>query len=90
MICNSESDYVGKTNARIGTRSHEHASTDVNSAISKHMQFYNHVVDNSNFKIIARGYNRYKDRKIAEALCIRDLKPELNKQVKSHKLELFN
>ena len=37
VVCNSESDYVGETNVRIGTRSHEHASTDVNSAISKHI-----------------------------------------------------
>ena len=87
--CTIKSNYVGETNVRVGTRIYEHGNSDVNSAINKHMQIANHRVDNSNFKILARGYNKYKDRKIAEALFIRDLQPDLNKQVKSHKLELF-
>ena len=74
---------------RVGTRTYEHGNTDTNSAIYKHAQIAKHKVDNSNFKILARAYNKYKDRKIAEALYIRDLQPNLNKQVKSHKLELF-
>ena len=74
---------------RIGNRTHGHAITDKASAIFKHLQVAKHGADNSNFKIIARGYSKYKDRKIAEALYIKDIKPNLNLQVKSHKLELF-
>ena len=85
--CNDISDYVGETNVRIGTRSHEHLTKT--SAIHDHLLKHKHEADNSNFKILARGYNKYRDRKIAESLFIRDIQPNLNRQVKSHKLELF-
>ena len=83
------SQYVGETSVRIGTRAYEHANTDINSAVFKHLNGAKHKADNSNFKILARGYSKCRDRKIAEALYIKDIQPNLNKQVKSHKLELF-
>ena len=87
--CSSESNYVGETNVRVGTRVYEHGNTDRASAIYKHSRNASHEVDNSNFKIVGRGYSRCRDRKIAEALFIRDLEPNLNAQVKSHNLQLF-
>ena len=86
-ICNNVSEYVGETNVRIGTRLHEHVTKS--SAIHDHLQNHSHAANNSNFKILARGFDKYKDRKIAEALYIKDIHPSLNRQVKSHKLELF-
>ena len=87
--CSDISQYVGETSVRIGTRAYEHANTDINSAVFKHLNGAKHKADNSNFKILARGYSKSRDRKIAEALYIKDIQPNLNKQVKSHKLELF-
>ena len=71
----------------MGTRSHEHINKA--SVVFDHLQSSNHDADNSNFKILACGYGKYKDRKIAEALYIKGIRPNLNTQVKSHKLELF-
>ena len=88
--CTSVEDYVGETNVRYETRTNEHGSTDKNSAIFKHTRDANHSSNNSNFRIIARGYNKKRDRKLAEALFIRDLEPSLNEQVNSYKLKLFN
>ena len=86
--CNNPSEYIGETNVRIETRSRQHLKKS--SAIYDHLMEQNHEADNSNFKILARGYNKYRDRKIAEALFIKDMKPSLNRQVKSHTLLLFN
>ena len=43
----------------------------------------------SNFTILANGYHNWLDRRLCEALFVRDHKPFLNKQKNSHKLELF-
>ena len=42
------------------------------------------------FEILDRGYSNTLNRKLAEALFIKELKPKLNEQVKSYKLNLFN
>ena len=42
------------------------------------------------FEIIDRGFPNTVKRKLAEALYIKELNPELNAQVKSAKLCLFN
>ena len=65
------SEYVGETIVRIGARLHEHITKS--SAIHYHLQNHSHAANNSNFKILARGYDKYKDRKIAEALYIKDI-----------------
>ena len=41
-------------------------------------------------KIIGKNYGYYKKRKIAEALHIREKKPDLNVKSESVKLKLFN
>ena len=67
----------------------QHAFRDVNSAIYKHSHSENYIAEASNFVVLDKGYHNWKDRKICEALYIKDHKPILNKQVKSQKLELF-
>jgi hypothetical protein len=87
---NSSIDYIGETNVRYGTRVHEHITTDKKSAIFRHTREQNILVNESNFSVLGRGYNNKRDRKIAEALYINDIKPRLNEQVQSYKLFLFN
>ena len=88
----SEGDpsYVGETKVRYGTRTHEHCFTDKKSAIFKAKLENQIMVSPEDFKIIDRGYSRTLDRKLAEALYIKDFKPSLNEQVKSYRLCLFN
>ena len=83
-------DYVGETNVRYGARVHEHITTDKQSAVYRHAREQDVVVSDNNFSILAKGYSNKRDRKIAEALYINDLKPRLNEQVRSYKLFLFN
>ena len=87
---NSSIDYIGETNVRYGTRIHEHISTDKQSAVFRHAREENVVVSEDNFSILAKGFSNKRDRKLAEALYINDVKPRLNEQVKSYKLFLFN
>ena len=86
--CREKSKYVGETNVRYETRKGEHCRSD--TAVSTHAIGCGHEVNPGNFKILATGYGDWKRRKLAEALYIRDMKPELNRQVQSHKLYLFN
>ena len=82
--------YVGETSVRFGERTHEHCHTDKKSSVYKY-KIQNHVeVSGHDFEILDRGYSRKLNRKLAEALYIKELKPELNEQVKSYKLNLFN
>ena len=47
-------------------------------------------VSKDDFEILDMGYSNTLNRKLAEALFIKELKPKLNEQVKSYKLNLFN
>ena len=47
-------------------------------------------VSQSDFEILDRGYTKRLDRKLAEALHIKNLSPSLNNQKDSYKLLLFN
>ena len=82
--------YVGETNVRYGSRTYEHSFTDKQSAIYKHSSANNYIVSQNDFQIIETGFNNTVDRKLAEALYINELKPQLNEQVKSYNLKLFN
>ena len=86
----NKTSYIGETNVRIGSRSSEHLKTDKKSAIFKHIQANNLVASANNFKIIESGFRNTIDRKLAEALYIKEYSPPLNEQVKSFKLCLFN
>ena len=81
--------YVGETKVRHESRIHEHGYTDKASAIYQHSHQHNYVVSPSNFNILARGYHNWFDRRLCEALFVKDYKPFLNKQKNSHKLQLF-
>ena len=83
-------DYVGETNVRFGSRTHEHCHTDKKSAVFKYKNDKNIEVSPDDFVILDKGYKKKVDRKLAEALYIKDLKPHLNEQVSSFKLSLFN
>ena len=49
------------------------------------------VFSAENFKIIEKGYSRLIDRRLAEALYVKEYRePELNKQKRSAKLLLFD
>ena len=82
--------YVGETNVRIGRRVQEHATWDKNSAVYRYSCENEQSVGMQNFKILESGYPKTLDRKIAEALHIKDLSPTLNGQKESYKLKLFN
>ena len=83
-------EYVGETNVRYETRTREHVLSDKKSAIYKHARLNDIGISTSDFKIIEKGYHNVVERKIAEALYIKELKPKLNEQVISYKLQLFN
>ena len=44
----------------------------------------------SDFRIIDKGFPNTVDRKLAEALYVKELDPVLNRQKKSYNLLLFN
>lgn len=82
-------DYIGQSSVRHETRVYEHAHTDKNSSIYKYSHENNFTASPSDFSILAKGYHNWLDRRICEALYVKDHKPFLNKQKNSHKLELF-
>ena len=82
--------YVGETSVRFETRVYEHGHTDRNSAIYKNSREGNYSVSKTDFCILASGYNKWLDRRLCEALYVKDNKPILNAQKNSHKLELFS
>ena len=81
--------YIGETNVRIETRTQEHA-TDKKSSVYKNAQTNNIDVSYEDFVILERGFPKYRDRKIAEALYIKDYNPVLNGQQYSYKLKPFS
>ena len=82
--------YIGETNVRYEKRTDEHMTTDKNSSVCKYLKENKIQATKTNFKILEKGYSKSVDRKLAEALYIKELKPILNEQVKSFKLQLFN
>ena len=82
--------YVGHTGVRFGTRTDQHCNSDKESSVYKFKEENQIEISEENFKIIDKGYPRLLNRRIAEALFIKDLTPELNAQKKSAKLLLFN
>ena len=82
--------YVGETKVRIEDRIHQHCHTDKESAIYKFKVGNQVQVSKDDFEILYMGYSNTLNRKLAEALFIKELKPKLNEQVKSYKLNLFN
>ena len=87
----NKTDYVGETKVRFGSRSNEHLFTDKKSAVYKFRNENPQLnISKEDFRILETGFTRKVDRKLAEALYIKDINPGLNEQVKSWKLSLFN
>ena len=83
--------YVGQTNVRYETRVDQHCNTDKESSIYKYKVAQGITISAENFKIIEKGYSRLIDRRLAEALYVKEYRePELNKQKRSAKLLLFD
>ena len=87
---NEETEYVGETKVRYGTRQYEHGHTDKKSAIYKYKEQKGLDISSEDFEILEKGYPNTVKRKLAEALYIKELNPPLNEQIKSAKLCLFN
>ena len=83
--------YIGETKVRYGTRTYEHLFTDKKSSVYKHKVENNLVLSpDSDFEILDKGFPKALDRKLAEALYVKDVDPLLNRQKKSYTLLLFN
>ena len=82
-------DYIGETNVRFETRTQEHKSQK-QSSIYKHAAQNDYNITEDDFEILDMGYKHDIDRKIGEALFIKEFRPKLNEQNISLKLQLFN
>ena len=88
--CND--NYVGEARRQIFERVKEHNGRNFNSHLLKHALENNHQhVSEKDFKIIGNGFRgNNKKRKVAKALLIREIKPNLNIQDQSVPLQLFS
>ena len=82
--------YIGQTKVRYGTRTYEHCCTDKASAVYKYKTMKNIDISANNFEIIERGFPKTVDRKLAEALYVKEEDPILNRQKKTFPILLFN
>ena len=87
---NGATKYVGETKVRFETRQYEHENTDKKSAIYRFKHQNGVEITAGDYEILDKGYPNTVKRKLAEAMYIKELEPELNEQVKSAKLCLFN
>ena len=88
-IRSQEKDYIGETNVRFRTRTQEHKGQK-QSSIFKHAAENSYNIMDDDFEILGKGYKHDIDRKIGEALLIKEFRPKLNEQNISLKLQLFN
>ena len=82
--------YIGQTKVRYGTRTYEHCCTDKASAVYKYKTVKNIDISANDFEIIERGFSKTVDRKLAEALYVKEEDPILNRQKKTFPILLFN
>ena len=89
---NCNENYIGESARWLDERMKDHNGRDRNSHLFKHSVESRHdPVLKNDFRIIGKGYrNNTSRRKIAEGLFMKKMKPSLNIQEKSVKLELFN
>ena len=88
---NCNENYISESAQQLDERMKDHG-WDCNSHLFKHSVESRHdPVLKNDFRIIGKDYrNNTSRRKIAEVLFIKKMKPSLNIQEKSVKLELFN
>ena len=73
---NANANYVGETARHEEPRKNDHAGKDKDSHVFKHTQTTRHPRANKkNFVILAKNYENRGERRLAEAMFIRDLKP---------------
>ena len=85
------SHYTGQTRGRIMKRTLQHNSKDNASHILQHSKKTKHRrVTLKDVKILGKGYKSNFKRRISEALFVKELKPDLNKQKDAFKLKLYN
>ena len=89
---NCNENYIGESAQRLDERMKDHNGWELNSHFFKHSVESRHDPGLKNdFRIIGKDYrNNTIKRKIVEALFKKKMKPSLNIQDKSVKLELFN
>ena len=88
---NCNETYVGEVGRRFAERIIDHHGRDKRSHLLEHAKNTGHEnVNLDDFKILSSGFrnNKFK-RKLAEALCIKNLKPTLNKQDQSVPIKLL-
>ena len=57
---------------------------------TKYAESNNIRISRDDFRILDKGFTNTVDRKLAEALYVKEMDPILNRQKKSYKLLLFN
>ena len=88
---NCKDDYVGETDRRVTDRVIDHNKRDKKFHMLKHSRSKLHTdVWEYKFKLLSNNYQSNIKRKISKSLLIRQLKPSLNKQDKSIRLNLYN
>ncbi|XP_067671768.1 uncharacterized protein [Haliotis asinina] len=77
--CDCGSSYIGETCRPFNIRLKEH-KTSVKSALSEHIVNYpNHSIDWKNTEILASNISDWRRRKLWEAINIRRLEPQINR-----------
>ena len=86
---NCNENYIGESARRLDERMKDHNGRDRNFHLFRHSVESRHdPVLKNDFRIIGKGYrNNTRRRKIAEALFIKKMRPSLDIQEKSVKLE---
>ena len=85
--CNCGKNYIGETGRNVTVSWDEHSDIDKNPEPAKHLnQFPEHRF---NWKILRRGPNKVRQRKIHEACYVMCMRPTLNNLLELTSLTLF-
>ena len=85
--CNCDENYIGETGRNVHVRWDEHSDVGKNSEPAKHLnQFSEHRF---NWKILRRGPNKVRQKKIHEAYYVMCVCPTLNNELELTSLTIF-
>ena len=83
--------YIRETGRRLNERIKDHNARDKTSSLCKHeLKTWHQPVNIEQFSVLSDGFNKFKKRKLSEALFIKEQKPTLNEQGQSIPLTLLN
>ena len=86
ILVNQQEDYKNECSTiTIKKETRNSPSSDRHSVNKKHEH-----VNNENFEVLGEHYSWWQKRKIAEALLIKEQRPDLNEQGQSVPLKLLN